>query len=363
MKLSLVLLTLLSIIVIIMAGCKSELTPASPSSASSTNAILPTKLTFITQPGGGVAGSALSAQPAVAIQDSNGNTVTGSILPVKLAITPGAGTPGVAVSGPSTINAVNGIAKFHDLSFDKSGVGYTLTATCGTLAPATSAPFSISPGKAAQLAFSIQPSGSTAGVPLPTQPEVTVQDHFGNAVTGYDGSVTMGITYGSGSSAGRLSGAAAVKVVNNVARFSNLSIDKAYPENYKLTASSDSLDSATSQGFIISPGPAAKLEFTIQPSGAKPGKAFTTQPKVAVEDSFGNVVTTSRASMTVSITPGTGTAAAILSGTKTRVAEDALGGLAEFTDLAISLPGSGYTLTATTTSLTPGISQVFNVVP
>jgi hypothetical protein len=109
------------------------------------------------------------------------------------------------------------------------------------------------------------------------------------------------------------------------------------------------------------PGAPAMLEVTVQPSGIKAGTPFDTQPVVAIEDAFGNVVTSSRVSITVSITPGSGSSGAILSGTNTLVAEDALGGVAAFTNLSIDKAGSGYTLTATGQGLPPVQSQAFDV--
>jgi len=82
---------------------------------------------------------------------------------------------------------------------------------------------------------------------------------------------------------------------------------------------------------------------------------------VAVEDRFGNVFNKSRAEITLSITPDSGTAGATLSGTTTLVAEYALGGLAEFTDLSIDLPGQAYTLTASSSGLPSVISQPFDI--
>lgn len=110
-------------------------------------------------------------------------------------------------------------------------------------------------------------------------------------------------------------------------------------------------------------GTPVKLAFTVQPSGAKAGQPFEEQPKVALMDVYGNVVTTSRESITVAITPGTGTGGAILSGTKTIISDGGLGGLAEFTDLSVDKPGSGYTLTATSGNLSSSISQAFPVTP
>ncbi len=112
---------------------------------------------------------------------------------------------------------------------------------------------------------------------------------------------------------------------------------------------------------MVSPGAPAKLKFTVQPVGAKAGSLLDTQPRVAVEDAYDNVVISSRASVTLSITPGTGSTRAILSGTKTLIAEGAMGGVAEFTDLSIDRAGSGYALTATSSGLTSAASEAFDV--
>jgi len=305
--------------------------------------------------------STFDTQPVVAVKDTEGNVVTSYRGHVVLTITEGTGARKAILFGGTTVAIVNGMVEFRELSIDKAGTGYTLTATSGTLATGTSTPFTILPGAPAKLTFAIQPSGGIAGSPLTTQPEVTVQDLYRNTVTSYEGSVTLAITYGSGLSGTALSGTTTVRVVNSVARFTDISIDVAIP-GYQLTAMSDSLESATSRPFTILPGAPAKLGFTVQPSGAKAGTPFETQPKVAVEDIYGNVVTSSRASVTLSIIPGTDTAGAILSGTKTLFAEGGLGGLSVFTDLSIDRAGSGYMLTATSSGLTSATSQAFDVV-
>src|SRR6185437_10098239 len=99
---------------------------------------------------------------------------------------PGSGT----LSGTTTVAAVNGVATFAGLSIDKSGNGYTLTASDGALAGATSNTFNITVGPAAKLTFTSSPSSSTGGVVFGTQPVVAVQDAGGNTVTGSTASIT-----------------------------------------------------------------------------------------------------------------------------------------------------------------------------
>jgi hypothetical protein len=292
---------------------------------------------------------------------------------IELSVTTGTGDRAATLFGGTKIVLTNGAAEFKYLSIDKAGVCYTLTASSGNLIPAISEPFAILPGAPAKLAFSVQPSGGKAGTPLTPSPEVKVQDINGNTVNTFDGSISISasVTYpnynatdqnqpGTITVHSALSGITTVQMVNGVARFTNISSGASRP-NYTLTASSDSLTSATSAYFSILPSDPVKLEFTVQPSGCKAGVPFETQPKVAIVDAFGNVVTSARASIAMSITPDSGAAGAILSGTNTLKAEYASGGLAEFEDLSIDLTGSGYMLTATVSSLQTANSQAFDV--
>jgi len=362
---------LLTILAIVMAGCQAGGTSTPTPAATKTGT--PAKLAFITQPGGAAAGATLSAAPEVAVVDANGNRVTNTNVAVKLTITAGTGSDGATLFGPSLINTVNGSVQFKDLSINQAGTDYTLTASTGSLLPAASASFSISSASPAKLAFTIQPGGGTAGSPFTTQPEIIVLDRYGNTVTGYSGSVTMYASYTMSEYANpydtkpttqtfpiSISGATTVPIVNSKARFTDISGQLARP-NYSLRAVSGSLESATSAFFTVVPGKATQLEFTVQASGATAGQPFEKQPKAAIEDAYGNVVLSARDNITVSITPGSGTDGALLSGATTQLSDAALGGLAEFSDLSIDLAGSGYTLTAAVDGLPPATSQVFDV--
>jgi hypothetical protein len=348
--------------ILIVTGCGTP--SASNSSFSASPAVktaIPVKLVFTTQPGSASAGSPLAPQPVVAIQDADGNTVAGETSPVTIVITSGTGNAGAILYGPATLTPVNGKARFNALYINKVGLDYTLTATAGNLSPAISAPFKISAAEAAKLAFTVQPSGGVAGTPFTTQPEVAVLDHFGNPVANYSGSITIAITFGSTTGAA-LSGKTTVPVTNGVAKFNDLSIDLSYP-SFILTAMSNNLESANSSSFEIKPGKEVKLEFTIQPAGARAGQPFDTQPKVAVEDAYGNVVHDTGITVTISITSGSGVAGATLTGGKTEIAEGGLGGLAVYSGLSIDRPGTGYSLTAVGGSLAPAVSQKFDVTP
>src|SRR5207237_482055 len=139
----------------------------------------------------------------VQVQDAFSNVVTSSSANVTVAIgtNPSAGT----LSGTLTVAASAGVATFSNLSIDKSGNGYTLTAASGALTGATSSGFNISPAAAAKLAFTVQPANVVAGVSIAPAVQVTVQDAFANTVTSSSASITVAI--GTNPSSGTLSGA------------------------------------------------------------------------------------------------------------------------------------------------------------
>jgi hypothetical protein len=367
------LLILIAGLIFAFAACGSGASMVKPS-PTETKPNPAVKLAFTTlPPGSTVAGSEFNSPLIVAVEDAQGSLATGYKGLITLTITAGTGNSEAKLFGGTKTLPINGTAEFKSISIDKVGVGYTLTATSGNLLSATSAPFTVLPGAPAKLAFSVQPPEGQAGTPLTPYPEVTVQDLNGNTVTGYEGSVTLQaiVSYEDLSDPNQyqpnivrvptaLSGTTTVRVINGLARFTDIAGQLARP-NYTLIASSDSLSSATSASFTILPGAPAKLEFTVQPSGGVMGKIFETQPKVAIEDAYGNVARSSRASITVSITPGTGSTGAVLSGANTLIADDVFGGVAEFADLSIDLAGSGYTLTATSGGMPSVKSQAFNV--
>jgi hypothetical protein len=101
------------------------------------------QLAFTVQPSAVVAGSSISPAVRVAIQDAAGNTKTLASDNVTLAISGGTGSAGAALGGTVTRAAVSGVAIFDNLSIDRAGSGYTLTASAGALTAATSNPFPV----------------------------------------------------------------------------------------------------------------------------------------------------------------------------------------------------------------------------
>ncbi|HEY3841954.1 MAG TPA: hypothetical protein VGL48_01775 [Acidimicrobiales bacterium] len=125
---------------------------------------------------------------------------------------------------------------------------------------------------------------------------------------------------------------------------------------YTLTASNGTL-TVTSNPFTVNPGPPTQLVFTTQPGNGTGGSAFSTQPVVAVEDAFGNQVTTDSSSVTLAI--GTNPGPGHLTCTSNPL--NATSGIATFTGCAIDKAAAGYTLTASDGTLTAATSSPLTV--
>jgi hypothetical protein len=224
------------------------------------------KLSFAIQPTNVAAGSSIAPAVQVTVQDAGGNTVTTATNSITMAI--GTNPSGGALSGTTSVAAVNGVATFANLSINKSGTGYTLAASATGLTGTTSSAFNVVAGAAAKLVFAVQPSNVLTGAAIAPAVQVTIQDALGNTVIAAVNPVTMAI--GTNPSAGTLSGTTTIAAVNGIAAFSTLSINKA-GTGYTLTATAAGLTSATSAAFNVNnPVPAVT---SLVPANANTGGA------------------------------------------------------------------------------------------
>ena len=324
------------------------------------------KLGFIVQPTRGTPTSELATQPSVAVQDASGATLSGATaVSITLALGANPGGATLTCSGGLSRTTANGVAAFTGCRVDRIGVGYTLVATTSGLTSATSSLFDV----ADRLAFTTQPAGAAGGTPLTSQPVVAVRAGTGATATHDNATVvTLGIKSGSGASGAVLtcSGGLSRIAVNGVAPFTGCTIDKTSTVSpatpYILVATANGLTSAESTALSVIVGPAAKLVFKAQPGNGTAGQPFPTQPVVAIADAGGNVVTTgASATRTVALAIGVNPGGGVLTCTG-GLTKAAVAGLATFAGCAISKPGNGYTLIASSTGLTSVASTPFNLV-
>jgi hypothetical protein len=107
------------------------------------------KLAFVQQPSNATAGATISPAVTVAVEDANGNPISGDTSTVTLTLSSGTFANG---STTATANAVNGVATFSNLVINTAG-SYTLAASDGSLTGATSNAFTISAGSSIFIDF------------------------------------------------------------------------------------------------------------------------------------------------------------------------------------------------------------------
>ena len=297
-----------------------------------------TRLVITVQPTNTVAGAAIAPAVQVTAQDAFGNTdplFTGTVV-IAIATNAGGGT----LFGTTILVPVAGVVSFDNLHIDKAGSGYTLLASAASLPSATSAAFNIMAGPPTQLAFTGAPTSTLAGDAITPAVEVTAQDAFGNAAVDFIGDVTIAIGVNPGG--GTLSGTTVQTSLVGVARFDDLSIDKA-GAGYTLNASAAGLIGASSVAFDILPGAATQLVFTVQPTNTMAGALIAPPIEVTAQDVFGNTDVNFAEAVRIGI--GNNPAAGTLSGSTELKASQ---GVVTFSNLSINKAGSGYTLVAST---------------
>ena len=245
-------------------------------------------LLFTSQPSTVTAGVPLTPPIQITAQDIRGNTATGftGSVTVSIAANPSGGT----LSGTKTIAAVAGVATFSDLRIDKSGSGYTLQASSGTLSAVSSGVVNVSPGPAAHLRFAVQPSTTAAGASITPAVVAQARDAFDNAVPGFHD--TVAIALGANPTAATLLGTTKALAVGGVASFPGLHLTRS-GTGYTLAATAPGLGPDSSATFAITAGPvsAAQSSLSVAPASisASSGSSAATIT-VTVHDGFGNAV-------------------------------------------------------------------------
>jgi hypothetical protein len=183
--------------------------------------------------------------------------------------------------------------------------------------------------------------------------KVGIVDNQGNVVTSSTNTVTL--AFGSNPGGATLGGTLQVPAVSGVATFTDLSIPNA-ANNYTLSASAGGFSPLASGQFNITSGSAKALKFVTQPATTTAGANASPAVTVKIVDSVGVTVTSSNASITLSLgaNPGSGTLAGTLTVTATN-------GVATFSAIRINHAGAGYTLAAASGTLSPDTSAAFTI--
>ena len=269
--------------------------PSVVSSSFSVSAA-PPSLSFTTEPVAAGSGDALSTQPVVTVDNTDGSVDASFSASISLSSSNG------VLSGCSSLNAVQGVVNVSGCEFSGLvGTYYTITATANGVLGASSS--SITPsgaGAATQLVFSTQTTGSTgaATATFDVQPVVRAEDAAGNTVAGYSGNISLTISKGETLTC---SGGTAQSPSSGRAVWTGCA-GSSYANNVTLSATSGSL-SATSSPFNIT-GNFSKLVFSTEPVASVSGAPLFTQPVLEEQDASGNVVTDSTTPVSLSASGG-----------------------------------------------------------
>jgi len=269
------------------------------SAAFSITTAPPSQLTWTTQPTNTAVVAIIDSTVGgvvVSVQDSVGNTVLTASNSITVALFDN--TTGGILSGTKTRNASSGVAIFNDLRVDKLG-NYTLIANASLLSNEVSQFFSIVPGPASALFFTVQPPAQTVGGQVfSTAPQVTARDNQGNVATGFTGNITVAIGTNPGSPPGTLGGTKTRAAVAGIVSFPGLSIDNA-GVGYTLTASAaPPVTGASSNPFNIIAGGASASHSTVLATtpitacntGCTPGGGTQSVITVTARDSLNNPI-------------------------------------------------------------------------
>ena len=281
--------------------------------------------------------------------DARATTYNGT---VTLAL--GANPAGATLGGTLTVAAVSGAALFPDVTVDRAGTGFTLTASATGLVAGLSGPFNTSD---LALAFATPPPASTGPGVLP-EIVVEARDALGARAASYADTISLSVA--EGPAGAMLGGATSIVAAGGVARFSDVRVSVA-GAGYRLQATAARAAAATSDAFVVTPGGGAHLAFITQPVLRRTGSPA--QPRVeatvAVVDSLGNVFTTFADTVTVRLAPHvTGSDTLFAAG---RAAPSNGTGRASFSLTRPWMPGGGFQLVAEAAGLGPATSAGFDV--
>ncbi len=279
-----------------------------------------THLAVTQQPTTTLADGDFASNVVVTIEGAGNKTAAFDDSAVTLSIK-GSGT----LDGTVTVNAVDGVATFSDLSLGTAGTVH-IVASDGTLKSANLRPITLP--IIPQLSIAQNPVGAVAGQKMGAPIEVNLFDQFGNLLTTNHSAMRAAIL--SGPAGGKLIAAVAV-VKQGVATFSSMVIDRV--GSYTLSIIDGKNAPVTAPAFNVTPGAATKMAFLTPPAGSSVDVDFGAQ--VELLDKFGNVATDDDSTVTAALKLHP--AGDILAGTLSQPVVD---GIATFSDLELNAIGT-----------------------
>ncbi|MDR3635317.1 MAG: hypothetical protein P4L84_16050, partial [Isosphaeraceae bacterium] len=313
-----------------------------------------TQLVVVTEPPASVAvnqafGLVVDAEDASGVLDSS---YTGAVT-LALLSNPGNATLGGSVS----VTASGGVATFPGVSINQIADGYTLQvtggpSTAGGVTGATSSSIDVTPLPATQLVVTTPPTGVTVNNAFTVV--VSAENGQGQVDPSFSGTVTVAL--GTNPAGATLGGTLTEPAVDGVATFPDLTLNQ-IAGGYTLQFTTGGLTGVATPSFRVAPAPATALVVAAEPpSNVVAGNPFgfvvdAMNPQAQIDTSYNGPVTVAFAS------PNGNPTGASLLGTTT---VNAVNGVANFSNLAISKGGTGFVLQVTSGSLTAATTTAIN---
>jgi uncharacterized protein YjdB len=293
-------------------------------------------LRFVAQPGATAQGQPLVNTPSVEIVDAGGNRVTTATDRVSLALV-GSLKSG-ALAGTASVNAIAGLARFEAVGVTTNEPALRVAASAVGRTGVTSQPFDVF-GQLTAVEIITRPRAAFSGDILPTQPVLRLRDSEGTTVR--DSTINISAAF-VGPASGSLGGTVAVRAVNGIATFTNLTVAGTGGVPYKLEFSG-------AAGIVVRDSVTLhRLDIVTQPVANINGTVLPTTPSVRILDVDGNVVTTQSKVIVVAVDSGP-------TGSLTGNSVTTTNGAAAFTSLALTgILGNRYVLSFSA----PGLSAV-----
>ncbi|HZU13054.1 MAG TPA: S8 family serine peptidase [Chloroflexota bacterium] len=310
-----------------------------------------TTSTVVANPTSVVADGTHSSTITVTLMDQYGNPVSNK----SVSLAQNTGAHSVVTTGTNPTNS-NGQATFTATDTTAETVTYTATDSTDSTQLNTQPKVTFTAGavSASKSTVVANPTSVVADGSHTSTITVTLLDANGNPVS----NKTVSLGQGSGSST--ITTVTGTTGTNGQASFT-VKDTKAESVTYTATDSSDGLPLSQTAQVTFTPGTATQLVFVNQPTNTTAGQTIGGSNGVTAqfEDANGNVETGDNSS-SVSIAIGTNPGSGTLSGT-TSVTVSA--GVATFGNLSINKVGTGYTLIASSGSITSSPSNAFTITP
>jgi hypothetical protein len=324
----------------------------------------PARLTLVRRSEGTASGLAFTTAPQIGVLDGQGNTVVAATGTITATLTR-VNSTGSFVNGSTTTTATaplsDGVATFTDLGLtgvQNTSYAITYSATINSTVMVTARQdVTVTVGPPASLRVDRAAAGATSRVALTTQPRLSVLDSGGNLVIDPDmqGTVTLTATKSTDANVSAVVSNGSVPSDGGIAQFASLTLQgEATTYNLVYAFSNGTQSFSTSGSVALAAGPASQLVIE-RPTASTvaAGVAFVSsnQPIIRVTDADENLVSTSSAPITVTLSGNDN--GGVLGGTAT---VNAVAGRAVFTGLNIRGTVGEYSLSYSTTQL--GIASV-----